>query len=208
VWLGSAVFLMLAASAAFRSSPNATVAADVVGAMLARWHYIALGAPLVLFALELRHARKLVLIVVFIAILIAAAQSLVDLRIRAIRRQSLTPISELDRSDPLRRRFGALHGVSMMLLLLQTIAAVTVVAAKPREGETRVMSEDTTIYKIVVNHEQQYSIWPADRENALGWKDYGFSGTKEECLARIKEIWTDMRPKSLRDQGDTSGGGP
>jgi MbtH protein len=212
VWLGSAVFLMLAASAAFRSSPNATVAADVVGAMLARWHYIALGAPLVLFALELRHARKLVLIVVFIALIIAAAQSLVDLRIRAIRRQSLTPISELDRSDPLRKRFGALHGVSMMLLLLQTIAAVTVVAAKPREGEKRVMSleppEDNTIYKIVVNHEQQYSIWPADRENALGWTDYGFSGTKEECLARIKEIWTDMRPRHDQEGGDMSGGGP
>ena len=214
MWLGSAVFLMLAASAAFRSSPNATVAADVVGAMLARWHYIALGAPLVLFALELRHARKLVLIVVFIALIIAAAQSLVDLRIRAIRRQSVTPISELDRSDPLRKRFGALHGVSMMLLLLQTIAAVTVVAAKPREGEKRVMSleppEDNTIYKIVVNHEEQYSIWPADRENALGWHDYGFSGTKDECLAKIKEIWTDMRPKSLREEmdGNTSGGGP
>jgi len=201
VWLGSAVFLMLAASAAFRSSPNATVAADVVGAMLARWHYIALGAPLALFALELRHARKLVLIVVFIAIIIAAAQSLADLRIRAIRRQSITPISELDRSDPLRKRFGALHGVSMMLLLLQTIAAVTVVAAKPREGERRVMTEDTAIYKIVVNHEGQYSIWPADRENAPGWNDYGFSGPKEECLARIEEIWTDMRP-------NTSGGGP
>ena len=205
---------MLAASAAFRSAPNATAAADVVGAMLARWHYIALGAPLVLFALELRHARKLVLIVVFIAILIAAAQSLVDLRIRAIRKQSITPISELDRSDPLRKRFGALHGVSMLLLLLQTIAAVTVVAAKPREGELRAMSwgqqEDNTIYKIVVNQEEQYSIWPADRENALGWHDYGFSGPKEECLARIKEIWTDMRPKSLRDKmdGNTSGGGP
>ena len=122
---------MLAASAAFRASPNATVAADVVGAMLARWHYLALGGPLLLFALELRRARKLVLIVLFVAIVIAAFQSLIDLRIRSIRRMSPVPISELDRSDPLRRRFGALHGVSMMLLLLQAAAAVTVVAAKP-----------------------------------------------------------------------------
>ena len=58
--------------------------------------------------------------------------------------------------------------------------------------------EDTTIYKVVVNHEEQYSIWPADRENALGWNDAGKSGTKEECLAYIKEVWTDMRPLSLR----------
>ena len=58
--------------------------------------------------------------------------------------------------------------------------------------------EDTTIYKVVVNHEEQYSIWPADRENALGWNDAGKTGTKAECLAYIEEVWTDMRPLSLR----------
>jgi MbtH protein len=58
--------------------------------------------------------------------------------------------------------------------------------------------EDKTIYKVVVNHEEQYSIWPTHRENALGWKDAGKSGTKQECLAYIKEVWTDMRPLSLR----------
>lgn len=57
---------------------------------------------------------------------------------------------------------------------------------------------DKTIYKVVMNHEEQYSIWPADRENALGWKDVGKAGSKEECLAFIKEVWTDMRPLSLR----------
>jgi len=66
-------------------------------------------------------------------------------------------------------------------------------------------AEDATIYKVVLNHEEQYSIWPANRENALGWKDAGFSGTKEQCLSYIKEVWTDMRPLSLRkkmqDQG-------
>ncbi len=60
--------------------------------------------------------------------------------------------------------------------------------------------ENTTIYKVVVNHEEQYSIWPADRENALGWKDAGKSGLKSECLAYINEVWTDMRPLSLRKQ--------
>jgi MbtH protein len=58
--------------------------------------------------------------------------------------------------------------------------------------------EDTTIYKVVVNHEEQYSIWPASRENPLGWRDAGKSGPKAECLAYIKEVWTDMRPLSLR----------
>jgi len=58
--------------------------------------------------------------------------------------------------------------------------------------------EDNTIYKVVVNHEEQYSIWPAHRENALGWNDVGKSGTKQECLDYIKEVWTDMRPLSLR----------
>jgi len=58
--------------------------------------------------------------------------------------------------------------------------------------------EDTRIYKVVVNHEEQYSIWPADRENALGWRDAGKSGRKSECLDYIKEVWTDMRPLSLR----------
>jgi MbtH protein len=60
--------------------------------------------------------------------------------------------------------------------------------------------EDTTVYKVVVNHEEQYSIWPADRENPLGWSDAGQSGLKAECLAYIKDVWTDMRPLSLRKQ--------
>ena len=62
--------------------------------------------------------------------------------------------------------------------------------------------EDRTIYKVVVNHEEQYSIWPADRDNAPGWRDAGKSGTKTECLAHIKEVWTDMRPLSLRRKMD------
>jgi MbtH protein len=60
--------------------------------------------------------------------------------------------------------------------------------------------EDTTIYKVVINGEEQYSIWPADRENAKGWQDAGKVGPKAECLAYIKEVWTDMRPLSLRKQ--------
>ena len=66
-------------------------------------------------------------------------------------------------------------------------------------------SEDTTIYKVVLNHEEQYSIWPADKDNPLGWRDAGKSGPKSECLAFIKEVWTDMRPLSLRRQMDGGG---
>jgi MbtH protein len=62
--------------------------------------------------------------------------------------------------------------------------------------------EDRTVYKVVLNHEEQYSIWPADRENPPGWRDGGKSGLKEECLAHIKEVWTDMRPLSLRKRMD------
>jgi len=58
--------------------------------------------------------------------------------------------------------------------------------------------EDTRIYNVVVNHEEQYSIWPADWENPLGWKNVRKGGLKQECLEYIKEVWTDMRPLSLR----------
>lgn len=58
--------------------------------------------------------------------------------------------------------------------------------------------EDTTIYKVVMNHEEQYSIWPDYKEIPRGWKDAGKTGPKAECLAFIKEVWTDMRPLSLR----------
>jgi len=57
---------------------------------------------------------------------------------------------------------------------------------------------DLTIYKVVLNHEEQYSIWPAERDNPIGWRDDGKSGAKAECLAYIDKVWTDMRPLSLR----------
>jgi MbtH protein len=65
--------------------------------------------------------------------------------------------------------------------------------------------EDNTTYKVVVNHEEQYSIWPADRENALGWRDAGKQGTKAECLAYIEEVWTDMRAKNPRGKSEGPG---
>jgi MbtH protein len=58
--------------------------------------------------------------------------------------------------------------------------------------------DEKKIYKVVVNHEEQYSVWPADREIPLGWTAVGKEGLKDECLAYIEEVWTDMRPLSLR----------
>jgi len=63
-------------------------------------------------------------------------------------------------------------------------------------------SNNRTTYKVVVNHEEQYSIWPADRENPAGWQDAGMSGEKADCLRFVKAVWTDMRPLSLRKRMD------
>jgi MbtH protein len=62
--------------------------------------------------------------------------------------------------------------------------------------------EDTTVYNVVVNHEEQYSIWPTYRIIPNGWRAVGQSGPKQDCLAYIKEVWTDMRPLSLRIKMD------
>jgi uncharacterized protein YbdZ (MbtH family) len=59
-------------------------------------------------------------------------------------------------------------------------------------------AEDRIVYQVVLNHEEQYSIWPADRDIPGGWRAEGTSGRKPECLAHIDEVWTDMRPLSLR----------
>jgi MbtH protein len=58
--------------------------------------------------------------------------------------------------------------------------------------------DDTTSYTVVVNDEEQYSIWPAGREMPLGWREVGTAGSKAHCLSYIDEVWTDMRPLSLR----------
>lgn len=131
---------MLAASATFRVVGSGT-AADVVGAMLVRWHYIALFAPLLLFALELRRVRRFVLFVLFVALLLAAAQGMVDLRLRALRNAGVN-ISALDPGDPVRQYFGRMHGVSMMLLVLQTLAAVFIVVAEEKRDEPAAVEAD------------------------------------------------------------------
>lgn len=58
--------------------------------------------------------------------------------------------------------------------------------------------DDLRTYQVVRNSEEQYSIWPTDRDLPLGWTAEGATGTKAQCLARIAEVWTDLRPASLR----------
>lgn len=58
--------------------------------------------------------------------------------------------------------------------------------------------EDKTIYCVVVNHEEQYSIWPVRKEVPKGWKNVGKQGLKADVLGWVKEVWTDMRPLSIR----------
>lgn len=60
--------------------------------------------------------------------------------------------------------------------------------------------EDNRLYTVVMNHEEQYSIWRADREIPLGWKEVGFKGQRQQCFDYIAEVWTDMRPLSLRQK--------
>jgi MbtH protein len=60
--------------------------------------------------------------------------------------------------------------------------------------------EDTRNYTVVMNHEEQYSIWLSHRDLPLGWQSCGKSGSKQECLDYIQSVWTDMRPLSLRKQ--------
>lgn len=60
--------------------------------------------------------------------------------------------------------------------------------------------DENAIYTVVVNHEEQYSIWPDYKDIPKGWRGVGKTGRKAECLAYIKEVWTDMRPLSLRKQ--------
>ena len=60
--------------------------------------------------------------------------------------------------------------------------------------------KDETVYRVVLNHEEQYSIWPAHKAMPPGWRDGNKTGTKDECLDHIEQVWTDMRPLSVRQR--------
>ncbi|MET7707323.1 MbtH family NRPS accessory protein [Micromonospora sp. NPDC005413] len=70
-------------------------------------------------------------------------------------------------------------------------------------GENETDNEQT--FGVVVNDEEQYSIWPQGRDLPAGWRQEGFTGTREACLEHVGEVWTDMRPLSLRQDMDRTG---
>jgi MbtH protein len=65
--------------------------------------------------------------------------------------------------------------------------------------------ENAGQFAVVVNDEEQYSIWPAGRALPEGWREEGRAGTREECLAHIDTVWTDMRPRSVRERAEARG---
>ncbi|MBU6463205.1 MAG: MbtH family NRPS accessory protein [Bradyrhizobium sp.] len=68
--------------------------------------------------------------------------------------------------------------------------------------------EDARTYLVVVNAEEQYSIWPVDKKMPAGWSAVGKQGSKSECLESVEEVWTDMRPLTLRQRMDGAAGPP
>ena len=69
-------------------------------------------------------------------------------------------------------------------------------------------TEDDTTYQVVMNHEEQYSIWPAHKAPPPGWTGVGKTGAKAECLAYVEEVWVDMRPLSLRKKMEERASNP
>src|SRR4051812_4263372 len=94
--------------------------------------------------------------------------------------------------------------ISTRLPWNSSVIAVTPGSYNPRTHQGASMNGSNTVagerYRVVVNDEEQYSIWPEGKDLPLGWQAEGMAGSKEECLAHIEKVWTDMRPKSLRDR--------
>ncbi len=141
VWLGGGLYLgFLAAPAAFGAAGDPAVAANVVGAMLDRWHYIALLAPLVLLIAEwrtTRWARTRIVLLLSLALILASAQVFTDLKLRSMRFDAVIPISELPANSLTRREFGQLHGLSMSLMLAQLLAAAGAAAPVRKNGQAK-----------------------------------------------------------------------
>jgi MbtH protein len=77
------------------------------------------------------------------------------------------------------------------------VLAIAALLVRPAFGGWNDQADDRE-YRVVINHEEQYSVWFADQEAPRGWKETRFKGTKKECLDHIEEVWTDMRPLSWR----------
>lgn len=147
IWIGTGTaIILIGAPAAFANSPDRSTAANIVGAMLHRWHYLALLIPAVLLIVEWRsglHQTSRVMLLVA-ALLLATGQIAIDAKVHAMRQNSLTPISELAEDDPYRRRFGMLHGISSMIMLVHVVIGACVMwSLVERPGERNPASSST-----------------------------------------------------------------
>ncbi|KEA62519.1 MbtH-like protein [Marinobacterium lacunae] len=73
---------------------------------------------------------------------------------------------------------------------------------KPGQNEKEIImnsADSNDLFTVVINDEEQYAIWPASLAVPQGWREIGFSGSMEACTAHVDEVWTDMRPRSLRE---------
>jgi MbtH protein len=102
------------------------------------------------------------------------------------------------------------------MIRIQSYAGCELPGSRPTLGQAALTGafdmswgDENTTFRVVVNHEGQYSIWPDYKAIPAGWSAVGKDGRKEDCLAYIEEVWTDMRPLSLRKamDGDAAGQG-
>ncbi|MCD5987220.1 MULTISPECIES: MbtH family protein [Pseudomonas] len=61
---------------------------------------------------------------------------------------------------------------------------------------------EDALYKVLINQQEQYSLWPDYKAVPAGWREAGKQGSKADCLAYVEQVWTDMRPLSLRQKMD------
>ena len=89
-------------------------------------------------------------------------------------------------------------GPAVPSIIFITVIALSMAVQAEAERKKQRSIQPNIEYNVVINHEEQYSIWGSEREVPLGWKKTGFKGTKRKALDHIEEIWTDMRPLSQR----------
>ena len=83
-------------------------------------------------------------------------------------------------------------------VLVWSAAALLALASVASVASGQDSQRSTDAYKVVIKHEEHYSIWHADREVRRPWRETGETCSLKGCMAYIEEVWTDMRPLSLR----------
>lgn len=137
IWFGGGLALAaIAAPAAFKGSPDSAAAASIVTILLSQWHWIAISSPLVLLLTGDRRSRRVwqgMLLVLIMAGALAVSQAGLDHSVHKLRADSRIPISSLAKTDPVRKKFGMLHGASSMLMAFQILLAGIAIGLETRE---------------------------------------------------------------------------